>query len=431
MTTEAVVRDHTLAIRRFTLEVVSGPNTGARVLTTGPRTVIGTHPSCDLALTDPTVSRFHCELTVGDGAVTIKDLGSKNESRVNGIAIVEARLEGSATIALGHTEVTFELGDSFAELPLSPRHAFGGLVGKSPAMRAVFAQLERAAESDVTVLLTGETGTGKEVAARAVHEASSRAAQPLVVVDCGAIPRSLIDAELFGYERGAFTGAERARPGTFELAHGGTLVLDEIGELPLELQPKLLRVLETKQVQRLGAAQPMALDVRVIASTNRNLHADVNAGRFRADLFYRLAVFEVTLPPLRDRLDDIPLLVDAFLRGNALEGKPEAAPLRDEKLHAELQRYGWRGNVRELRNFLERSLIAPVEVVVGPGWEAPPEIDTDQKLAAVREACVRYVERRYIVELLEKHGGNVSAAARASGTDRAHFYRIMAACGLR
>jgi transcriptional regulator with PAS, ATPase and Fis domain len=393
--------------------------------------VIGTHPSCDLALGDPTVSRFHCDLTIGDGAVTVRDLGSKNATRVHGLAVVEARLEGNVTLTLGHTELALALSESFTELPLAQRESFGDLVGRAPATRALFAQLERAAESDVTVLLTGETGTGKELAARAIHAASTRKEAPFVVVDAGAIPHSLIDGELFGHERGAFTGADRARPGVFELAEGGTVFLDEIGELPTDLQPKLLRVLERKEVHRLGAAQPTPVDVRIVAATNRNLHAEVNAGRFRADLFYRLAVLEVHLPPLRERLDDIPLLVEAFLRSTNLQDAPEAAPLREDKLLAELQRYAWRGNVRELRNYLERSLIAPAEIVVGPGWEAPPEIDTNQKLAAVREAWVRYVERRYIVEMLDKNGGNVSAAARAAGTDRAHFYRIMAACGLR
>jgi two-component system, NtrC family, response regulator GlrR len=429
--TAAVVREHTLAIRRFVLTVTAGPNAGLRVVSSGQRIVIGTHASAELVLTDATVSRFHCQLTAGEGQITVRDLGSKNGTRINGLSVVEAHLEGTATLVLGRSEISLELADSYAELPLSRRESFGGLVGKSPAMRALYAQLERAAASDVSVLLLGETGTGKELAARAIHEHSARAAAPLSVVDCGAIPHSLIDGELFGYERGAFTGAERARPGVFELASGGTVFLDEIGELPTDLQPKLLRVLEQGEVHRLGAAEATPVDVRIIAATNRNLRAEVNVGRFRADLFYRLAVLEVNLPPLRERLDDIPALVAAFLRSHDLVDSPEAAPLRDPALLSELARHGWRGNVRELRNHLERTLLAPANVVPGAGWEAPPEIDTNQKLAAVREQWVRYVERRYIVELLQIHGGNVSAAARAAGTDRAHFYRIMAACGLR
>ncbi|HEY5934667.1 MAG TPA: sigma 54-interacting transcriptional regulator [Kofleriaceae bacterium] len=430
-TTAAVSRDGALAIRRLTLTVVAGPDAGQRLVSTGPRTVIGTHSTAELALGDPTVSRFHCELLVGDGAVTLRDLGSKNATRVNGLAIAEARLEGPATLVLGRTEIELAFDAGFAELPLSTNGSFGGLVGRSPAMRALYAQLERAAASDVTVLLLGETGTGKEVAARGIHETSPRAAGPFVVVDCGAIPHSLIDGELFGYERGAFTGADRAREGAFELASGGTVFLDEIGELGAELQPKLLRVLEQREVHRLGASRPTPIDVRVIAATNRDLRAEVNAGRFRSDLFYRLAVLEVHLPPLRERLEDLPELVSAYLRANGLEDRPEAARLRDDRWLADLARSSWRGNVRELRNYLERSLIAPAEVEVGEGWEAPPGIAVDQKLATVRDTWVRYVERRYILELLDKTGGNVSAAARAAGIDRAHFYRIMAACGLR
>ncbi|MGE0545901.1 MAG: sigma 54-interacting transcriptional regulator [Kofleriaceae bacterium] len=431
-TTAAVIRGGHMAVRRFVLRVIAGPDTGVKYVSSGRPVVIGTHESADLALTDPTVSRFHCELSVGEGSVTIRDLGSKNATRVSGLDITEARLDGTTTIVLGHTEVEFSLGESFAELPLATRESFGDLVGRAPATRALFAQLERAAESDVTVLLLGETGTGKEIAARAIHEQSSRAQGPMIVVDCGAIPHSLIDSELFGHEKGAFTGADRRREGAFELASGGTIFLDEIGELGSELQPKLLRVLERREVQRIGSATPTPIDVRIIAATNRNLHTEVNAGRFRSDLFYRLAVLEVRIPPLRERLDDIPMLVSHFLRENKLEDRPEAAPLRDEKFQANLARYAWRGNVRELRNYLERALVEPDrEIVAGPGWEAPPEIDVNQKLATVREAWVRYVERRYIVELLEKSGGNVSAAARSAGIDRAHFYRIMAACGLR
>jgi transcriptional regulator with PAS, ATPase and Fis domain len=430
-TTAAVVREHTLAVRRFVLTVTEGPDAGKRFTSAGQRVVIGTHPSAELALGDPTVSRFHCALSVSEGAVTVRDLGSKNATRVNGMCVVEARIENAATLTLGHSVLELELGETFAEVALAKRESFGALVGKSPAMRAAFAQLERAAAGDVTVLVLGETGTGKELAARAIHDHGARRDGPFVVIDCGAIPHSLIDGELFGYERGAFTGADRQRQGVFELASGGTVFLDEIGELGLELQPKLLRVLESRQIHRIGATQPTNVDVRVIAATNRDLHAEVNTGRFRADLFYRLAVLELTMPPLRERLEDLPLLVEAFLRGNGLDDKPEAAPLRDSKLLGELARSSWRGNVRELRNFLERSLLAPAEVLVEGTWEAPPEIDLGEKLPAVREAFVRYVERRYITEMLEKHGGNVSAAARAAGMDRAHFYRIMAACGLR
>ncbi len=431
VTTEGVIRGNTLSVRRFHLHVVAGPDAGARFTSSGQRVVIGTHESADLALTDTTVSRFHCEISVGKHAITVRDLGSTNGTRIHGISVEVAHLDGATRLELGRTQVELQLGDTFALVPLAARDSFGELVGCSPAMRAVFAQLERAAASDATVLLLGETGTGKELAARAIHEQGPRATGPFVVVDCGSLPHALIEGELFGYERGAFTGADRARPGSFEQASGGTIFLDELGELPLDLQPKLLRVLERREVQRLGAVQPQQVDVRIVAATNRDLHADVNAGRFRADLFFRLAVLEIVLPPLRERPDDLPLLVDAFLRTSGLDDKPEAAALRDETMITQLARHDWPGNVRELRNYLERCLVAPAEVAPGSGWEAPPPIDTARKLAAVRDAHGRYVERRYIVELLERCGGNVSAAARAAGVDRAHFYRIMTSCGMR
>jgi two-component system, NtrC family, response regulator GlrR len=295
-------------------------------------------------------------------------------------------------------------------------------VGKAPATRALFAQLERATKTEVPVLLQGEPGTGKELAAQAIHEQSSRAQQPMIVVDCGSIPHALIESELFG----------REQPGAFERAGGGTIFIDEIGDVPLELQPKLLRVLERSEVQRIGGLQPLPVDARVIAATTRNLNFEVNAGRFRSDLFLRLAVLEIRMPPLRDRLEDLPLLVDRFIEHMGIEDRPEAQPLREPTFRAALARYAWRGNIRELRNFLERALVEPTRpVVAGAGWEAPPEIDIHQRLAPVRDAWMRYIERRYIVELLESHRGNVSAAARAAGIDRAYFYRIMAACGLR
>jgi len=430
--TTALHRENTLAIRKLELAVLAGPDAGARSVATGARVVIGTHASAELVLTDTTVSRFHCELEVGDGFVTVRDLGSKNGTRISGLVVVEARLEGTATLVLGHSEIEVRLGGTFTELPLSERESFGELIGRSPAMRAVYAQLERATAADATVLLLGETGTGKELAARAIHEQGARGG-PYVVIDCGALPPGLIDAELYGYERGAFTGAHASRPGAFELASGGTVFLDEIGELPADLQPKLLRVLEAREVQRIGSERPVPVDVRIIAATNRDLRGEVNAGRFRADLFYRLAVLEIRLPPLREHVDDIPQLVDAFLEATEREGAPEAARLRDPAVRAELARHRWPGNVRELRNHVERALTAPIPDPgnAGTGWEPPPQLDIAEKLGLVREQWVRYVERRYIVEMLEKHHGNVSAAARAAGLDRAHFYRIMAACGLR
>ena len=228
--------------------------------------------------------------------------------------VKEAFLRAGSVLRLGGATLRFELVDGGNRLLISDRTAFGGMFGISAPMRASFALMERAAASDATVLLEGETGTGKGQAAEAIHQASARAKAPLIVVDCGAIPANLLESELFGHEKGAFTGAESRRLGAFEEADGGTIFLDEIGELPLDLQPKLLRVLENRQVRRLGGNVHRAIDVRVIAATNRDLRTEVNPGRFRADLYFRLAVVRITLPPLRERPEDLPLLVSRLLR---------------------------------------------------------------------------------------------------------------------
>jgi transcriptional regulator with GAF, ATPase, and Fis domain len=306
-------------------------------------------------------------------------------------------------------------------------------------MRELFARLERIAASDATVLVTGETGTGKELVAEAIHERSPRAAGPFVVLDCGAIPPNLVESELFGHERGAFTGALGAHAGAFERAHGGTVFLDELGELPLELQPKLLRVLERREIRRLGGSKPIEVDLRVVAATNRDLAVEVNRGRFREDLYYRLAVVQVVVPPLRERREDIPLLVEHFLA--ALPGG-ERTRLAPETIDL-LRRHDWPGNVRELRNVLERAVLfadaAPPPPGPGlapraPAPPAPPAFAPDALNVAIdptvpfkqaKQALVEEFERRYVTALLERHGGNISAAAREAGIDRMSIHKML------
>jgi DNA-binding NtrC family response regulator len=344
------------------------------------------------------------------------------------VRVVEAPLHDDALLTLGRTQLRFRIGTRQIQIPLSKRTRFGRLVGVSVPMRATFEVLERATASDATVLLLGETGTGKDLAAESIHQEGARRDGPFVVVDCGAIPPGLLESELFGHERGAFTGADTTRIGALEAASGGTLFLDEVGELSLELQPKLLRAIERREVQRLGSAQRIPIDVRFLAATNRNLREEVNARRFRADLYFRLAVLVVTLPPLRARPLDLPLLLDALLDDLGARALPAAANLR--ALQTELQRHAWPGNVRELRNYVETALVRD-DAALPSSTSELPAIDPSQPLRAVRDRWVRYVERRYLEELLAAHGGNVSAAARAAGIDRVHFHRLLARTGLR
>jgi DNA-binding NtrC family response regulator len=293
-------------------------------------------------------------------------------------------------------------------------------------MREVFRRLELAAVSDATVLLEGETGTGKEGAAVGIHETSARADGPLVVVDCGAIPANLIESELFGHEPGAFTGAGGRRIGAFEEASGGTLFLDEIGELAPALQPTLLRALESRTIKRVGASKPIACDVRVVAATNRDLRAEVNDGQFRADLYYRLAVVRVNLPPLRERTGDLPLLVDHLLERLGV-GPDDRASLSSDEFLAGLERANWLGNVRELRNHLEQCLVLQTTELPEPAPDSPEagSVDLSRPYDEVRRLAIAGFERAYVAALLDAHGGDVSAAARAAGINRAYLYRLI------
>ncbi len=296
-------------------------------------------------------------------------------------------------------------------------------------MRELFARLARVARSDATVLIQGETGTGKELAAQAIHDASPRAGEPFVIIDCGALPESLLEAELFGHAKGAFTGAVEARAGAIEAADGGTVFLDEIGELPLDMQPKLLRVLESRTVRRVGETAQRPVDVRFLSATNRDLRTMVNTGAFREDLYFRLAVLPVTIPPLRERPEDILALVQHFLPSEALAA---VTP----QMVRELTARPWLGNVRELRNFVERALalgareaLALSAPAAGPGGtetepSAPALLALPYK--EMRERVLLAAEREYVEALLARHDRDVSAAAEAAGLNRTYLYRLVA-----
>jgi DNA-binding NtrC family response regulator len=325
------------------------------------------------------------------------------------------------------------------EVSPSSRRTFGELLGESVAMREIFAILERVAPTDVTVLVEGESGTGKELIARSIHTASPRARGPYVVFDCGSVPADLAESELFGHKRGAFSGAVGDRQGAFQRASGGTLCLDELGELPLELQPKLLRVLETQEVRPVGEDAPRKVDVRVIASTNRDLHAEAQRGRFRRDLLYRLEVVRVRMPPLRSRPEDVPMLAQHLLR----EDLPEGDRVQGENL-AKLTAYSWPGNVRELRNVLKRAVTlarapgaapVPFERLVlnlGPASAMPvtlggelPGIASPMPYKEAKALLIDNFDRAYVSTLLERHDGNVQRAAEAAGLSRKHLYDLI------
>jgi transcriptional regulator with GAF, ATPase, and Fis domain len=424
-------------VSRIRVSVVEGPGAGAAHEAARERLSIGSHELNDLVIEDPTVSRFHCELRVEAEGPVIVDLRSRNGTIVDGVRVREALLRSGSLIGLGAATVRFEVVAHVGAEPEAalPATRFGALVGVSRAMRQTIALLGKAAGSDVTVLLEGETGTGKGRAAEAVHAASGRAAGPFVVVDCGAIPANLLESELFGHEKGAFTGADRQRIGAFEEASGGTLFLDEIGELPQELQPKLLRVLENRELRRVGANRFLPVDLRVIAATNRDLRAEVNAGRFRSDLYYRLAVVKIPIPPLRDRPEDIPAIVDGLLE-QMKAPKAAAARLRTPGFLSAIMRGSWPGNVRELRNHVERSLVFADEGVLPLDSDVAAR-DVDASVGELlpyseaRRIAQDAFERQYLSALLKKSGGKVAQAAQIAGMDRVYLYRLLRRQGLK
>jgi two-component system response regulator GlrR len=398
------------------------------------RTTIGSAPGTQVRIADREVSRLHAELEPADRGTWVRDLGSRNGTFVDNLQVAAALLPDGARIRIGGTDVVLRYPAEATPIELWPNERFGGLIGASTPMRELFAQLSRVAGTEAPVLVLGETGTGKELVARAIHDASPRAGGPFVIVDCAALASSLIEVELFGHARGAFTGAVAARAGSFEAAHGGTIFLDEIGELPLSLQPKLLRVLESRTIKRLGESEHRPIDVRLVAATHRDLRRMVNAGAFREDLYFRIAVLPLMLPALRARKSDIPLLFRHFLAGR----KP-VEPVSEREL-AEMP---WLGNVRELRNFVERACAIGAKEALqssradgqaaspsAAGEGSPSPVAFDQPFKEFRERWIDHGEREYLQRLLERHGRNVPAAAEEAGLDRTYVYRLIRKHGL-
>ncbi len=407
---------------------------------------VGTMEENDLIILDDTVSRFHCRIYQERNSYVIQDLGSTNGTFINRVRIKEAYLEPGCNIHLGKTHLQFQSLDEQVQIKPINEDRFGEIIGANVKMREIFGILEKISPTDTTVVIEGETGTGKEVVAHTIHARSKRSAQPFIIFDCSAVPASLLESELFGHEKGSFTGAVVTRPGLFEMANGGTIFLDEMGELSLELQPKLLRVLETREVRRVGATRSMRVDVRIIAATNRRLEQEVRAGRFREDLYYRLSVVRIFLPPLKERPEDIQLLIHHFLargRFNQREdGSRRIKGIERGALEA-LLGYHWPGNVRELLNAVERACsFAESEMIriedlpshfmnAGtrrPRLSAPPPLPSSEELGTFKESKEKLVsafEREYIKSLLQLHNFNISQAAREAQIDRKYFRKLM------
>ncbi len=426
----------------FVLTVVEGPDQGSVFRcdeASPPPILLGQSEVCSIRLSDRSVSRRHAALEVTVGKLRVTDLGSSNGTFVQGVAVIDAFCTGGELLRVGATALRVDLGTSAPSAELSAATSFGLLLGASAAMRRLYPLFAKLAASSVPVLIEGETGTGKEVLADSLHCEGPRALAPYVVFDCAAVAPNLVESELFGHERGAFTGALSARKGVFERANGGTLLIDEIGDLDPLLQPKLLRVLEKGEVQRLGGNESVRLDVRVLAATRRDLDREVQLGRFRDDLYHRLVVARVELPPLRRRKGDVAFLARHFAR--ALGG--DEAAIADELL-MRWEDYGWPGNVRELRNTVARHLAlgelaafetADEDVAAVPAAQ-PATNGTVQvplamglPLSDARQRAVDQFDRAYVQRILASHGGNVTRAAEAAGVAKRYFQLLKAKYG--
>ena len=391
------------------------------------RALVGSSEACALRLDDPLVSRRHFALDLDEDGLRITDLDSTNGTFVDGVTLLDGYLRGGEIVRVGETAMRVDRLEAAQVPALSERTSFGRVIGASVEMRRLYPLCERLAQSNVAVVVEGETGTGKEALAEALHEAGPRAGGPYVVFDCTAVHGPLMESELFGHEKGAFTGAVATRKGVFELASGGTLLIDEIGDLDLALQPKLLRAVERGEIRRVGGDRPIKVDVRVIAATRRDLDQEVAAGRFREDLFHRLAVARIELPPLRRRRGDVGLLARHWWTTLGGEGEPPADLLR------RWEREPWPGNVRELRNTIARHIA--LGDLATPAEPPPPARGADLidevvrsglPFVRAREKIVDEFQRRYLEHVLEQSGGDTAKAAAASGIARRYFNLLRA-----
>jgi DNA-binding NtrC family response regulator len=415
-----------------TIEVRKGPDKGAKLELSALPMRIGTAKDCDLVLGDPTVSAYHVEITPDEAGYVAKDLGSTNAMLLGAHKVREVVLGDRMKLSLGKTQLLVRSTKEALSLPLHDAGVLGELVAHSVAMRALVAQMEKIAPTEMTVLIEGETGAGKEVVARAVHALSDRQG-PFVVADLTAIPSTLFAAELFGYEKGAFSGADRARAGLFEEAAGGTIFLDELGELPIDLQPQLLRAVERRETRRVGSHHERKHDVRIVAATNRNLQHEVREGGFREDLYYRLSAGRLRVPPLRARKEDIPHLARNFAT--------ELGCLLSADIVSVLTEHRWPGNVRELRNTIERLAAVPEAPWLEPDapwlepdapWRHPTTHDASPAAAGpllplpeARKQASWQFERSYLERLLEQTDRRLTEAAELAGVSHSMIARMV------
>ena len=461
-------------LQKARLVVVAGADQGKELEIAKPRVTGGRSIISDLVVQDKAVSGTHFEVSARDDGYRLRDLNSRNGVFVGDLRIREVFLRPGTVFRIGHTNIQFQSLQDIVEIELSKKDRFDAILGASPVMRQIFAQLEKVAPSDLTCLITGETGTGKEMVARALHNTSGRRTRPFVVLDCSSIPRELIESTLFGHEKGSFTGAVNQQIGCFEQANGGTIFLDEIGELDVSLQPKLLRVLEQREIKRVGGDRTHKVDVRVLAATNRDLREEVNRGGFREDLYFRLSVVHVELPPLRERRDDIPGLANHFLRevgarrGIAMTWAPDAL--------AALVGHSWPGNVREMRNVVERaaalgdgpalrrndlafgrelgpSLVAAHDLAqagahaaqraaaelsgvelpphTGPATFDPALLKAGLGFKGAKQTVVDAFEVAYLAALMARNEGNITRSAQEAGLTRYHLRELLKRHGLK
>jgi transcriptional regulator with GAF, ATPase, and Fis domain len=430
----------TVNLRRCKLVVIKGPQRGTEFVISGDVFQVGKAPENDLVISDETVSRVHFAIVRDAKGYLVRDMKSTNGTFLDGAEIKEAYIRAGSVIGAGASELKFTPFEERIEILPSEKEKLGDMVGRSASMREIFGLIERIAPTDATVLIEGETGTGKDMIARTIHELSRRKDAPFIVVDCGAVAGTLIESELFGHEKGSFTGAVAARQGAFELASGGTVFLDELGELSLELQPKLLRVLEQRELRRVGGSKTLRVDLRVVAATRKDLRSEVEKGKFREDLYFRLNVVPITAPPLRDRREDIPIFVEHFL--TRLTPAGQEVPVLSDSARAALYGHDWPGNVRELRNVIERALalgsdpsalVAPLgdlglhrAAAAGHGSREPStEFEPGVSFRDSKEKWNEVFERRYLAWLLKRADGNISKAARDADMDRKYLHKLL------